>query len=288
MFIGHTRFSLFAPDSGAWVASNGSKLTADEYRDYLFSAERLDPRCDIFFNYTLPMLAIAAEGYQFRHVVSYSDVLPAVYREQLRAAADKYPFLILDEVPAGGGAANVARIARQVMADDGIPATSPFGSMRLDDDDVLSADYFEQMDPYVTAANVGSVVSLARGVTAIYEAGQFYYVRDAHFPLHSKGHLGVCAYTPGGELVAPVSAPHNKSDRVNPTIIDGRKISHLWVRSVTQDTALYQHGQGQGAQIARIYADMGQYPELSTPTDGAFPVMAGRFHAGKAPEPVSR
>lgn len=277
--VGHTRFSVYSPDSGAWVASNGSKLTTEEYLEHLFSDERMEPRADIFFNYTLPMLELASKGHIFKHIVSYSDVLPDKYQAQMENAAARMPFLVLDKVAAGAGTANLHRVARQMTADAGLPATTPFGSMRLDDDDVLSADYFDQAAPYITEANVGSVVSLSRGVTALYEEGEFYYARDAVYPMHSKGHLSVCRFDETGTLRLPVSAPHNKSDRANPVILDSRKFSHLWVRSVSQDTSLYQLEQGRFGQIKRIYEDMDSYPELTSNIDDVFPLLADKIHS---------
>lgn len=284
LFIGHTRFSLFSPESGAWIASNGSKFrTVEDYRDYLFSAERMDPRCEIFFNYTLPMLAIASEEYVFGHVVSFSDTLPDRYQTRLSEAAKNFPFLILDRVEAGGGMMNVARAARRLMASAGMPLTTVYGSLRLDDDDILSADYFEQMARHITLDKVGHVISLSRGVTAMHAGGRFYYARDAVLPLHSKGHLGVCRFDEAGNFHAPVGGPHNEADKVNPVIIDGSKFSHIWVRSTTQDTSLYQLGKSKADMLDRIYIDMNQYPVLEADVDKAFPALAGLLYTEKPP-----
>ncbi|WP_024817115.1 glycosyltransferase [Arthrobacter sp. 31Y] len=283
VFVGHTRFSVHSPNSGAWVASNGSKMTEAEYLEHLFSDERMEPRADIFFNYTLPMLAYAAKASDvlFRHVVSYSDSLPRRYQDQMEAAAAQFPFVLLDKVPAGGGGLNTAKAARALMLEAGLPIDTVFGSMRLDDDDILSADYFDQMAQYLTEAHVGYVVTLARGVTALYENGEFFYARDAVYPLHSKGHLSICRYNRDGSLSAPVGTSHNRSDRANPVILDSRKFSHIWVRSVNQDTALYQLAQGREGQLARIYQDMEQYPVLTEMWEDAFPQAAGRLHTYK-------
>ena len=280
LFIGHTRFSLYEPNSGAWVASNGTKLSGDKYRDYLFSDERMEPRCEIFFGYTLPQLAIAAAGHTFRHVVSYSESLPARYQEMLATAARKFPFLILDRVEAGEGPRNISKTARDLIAAEGMPSDTVFGSMRLDDDDILSADYFDQMAGYVTAEHAGYVVSLGRGVTALYDGSAFHYARDAVFPMHSKGHLSVCQFTAAG-YIAPIGSAHNKADLHNPVILDSRKFSHVWVRSTTQDTALYQLDRGEDGQLARIYQDMDKYEELGESIDSAFPVLAGKVFTSK-------
>lgn len=283
VFIGHTRFSVYSPNSGAWVASNGSKMTDREYLEHLYSDERMEPRADIFFNYTLPMLSHAAQGkHAFRHLVTYSGLMPEKYKRQLQEAAREYKFLLLDELPASGlGGQNVHKAARSILIQEKLPRTTPFGSLRLDDDDILSADYFDQMAQYITEAHVGYVVTLARGITALYEGGQFYFARDAVFPLHSKGHLSICRYDEAGVLHTPVGTAHNRSDRVNPVILDSRKFSHIWVRSVSQDTALHQVEQGRDGQLARIYRDMENYPAVNELWEDSFPHVAGRLHSHK-------
>lgn len=270
-FVGHTRFSLFSPSSNSWVASRDGRFgSADEYRAYLFSDERLKPRADVFLNFTVPMLGLASRDHDFVHVVSFSDSLPDQYKARLEAAADEHHFLVLDEVPAGGSTRNVARIAREMMDRGGVDYRTPFGSMRLDDDDVLSADYFDQMASYITPDHVGYVVTLARGITAIYEGGRFYFARDAVFPLHSKGHLSVCAWGDPGHLRSPAPAAHIHSDRSNPVILDSRKVSHLWTRTLTQDGALL------GADPAgSMLREMGRYPEAADDLLGAFPILDG-------------
>ena len=94
MFVGHTRFSLFVPDSASWRASNEhTGFSEDEYRDYLYDHARLALRTDIFLNHTVPTLAKAAEGFDVKHVVSFSESLPQKFKEQLQEAADKFNVL---------------------------------------------------------------------------------------------------------------------------------------------------------------------------------------------------
>jgi hypothetical protein len=200
----------------------------------------------------------------------------------MQEAGRRFPFLLLDEIPASGvGGLNMHKAARSILIREGLPRTTPFGALRLDDDDILSADYFEQMAQYISEAHVGYVVTLARGITALYENGQFYFARDAVFPLHSKGHLGICRYDEKGNLITPVGTAHNRSDRVNPVILDSRKFSHIWVRSVSQDTALHQVEQGREGQLKRIYQDMETYPTLNEMWEDSFPQVAGQMHTHK-------
>ncbi|MCG6568035.1 glycosyltransferase [Tessaracoccus sp. ZS01] len=276
LFVGLTRFSLFMPNSGAWVASNGSRLTEEEYLAHLYDDERLGLRCDVFFNFTLPMMALAVENHRVRHVITFSSNLPTRYKEQVQAAAESYPFVVLDEVPVGGTPVDIGVFAQQEVERVGW-GDQPMGLYRLDDDDVLSVDFFDQMTPHITPEHLGWVVTLASGITAIYERGRFFLVRGAVFPLHSKGHLSVCGWR-DGEFVRAPEAAHTKSDRVGPVILDSRKLSHLWVRSTTQDGALYRMEMSREVQLQKMIEEFRKFEVVSQEAIAeAFPLMQYSF-----------
>lgn len=282
MFVGATRFSLYQPNSDLWLASNGTKISPDEYLEFLYDDARMAPRCDIFLTCTLPMLALAAEGHDVRHVVSFSDNLPEKYRSQLVAAAKQFDFLVLDEVPVGESSLDLPQFGREYSRRLGVEG-QPYGQYRLDDDDVLSRDYFDQMVPHITPEHVGWVVTLGKGVTAIYSDGKFYFAKEAVLPLHSKGHLAVVQWS-GSEFLTPPTVPHNSSDRHNPVILDSREFSHLWVRSTTQDGALHQLGVDEHEQTVRIQNKLGRLPGVrQSRLDEIFPVLAGRLLVDRVP-----
>ena len=140
MFVGHTRFSLFVPDSASWRASNGQTgFSEEEYRDYLYDDTRLSLRTDIFLNHTLPTLRQAAKGFDVKHIVSFSESLTQKIKVLLREAAENYGFLHLDELPDGDSGWTAVR---RLIQDTGFKGT--FGRYRLDDDDVLSVHYSRQ------------------------------------------------------------------------------------------------------------------------------------------------
>lgn len=287
-FIGHTRFSLLNPHSPNWLASNGSRFrTPEEYRDYLYSAERLDVRCEIFFDLSLPQLQRSSEGLDYRHVVSYSDTLPAPYQERLENAEREFDFLVLDRHPGGASGNSLSSVASRMFGPNGSaggPGT-PFGLFRLDDDDLVSADYFQQMSTYITSANVGMQVSFGTGVTALFDGGRFFNPRVSYSALNSMGLLSVCVVDDAGALVRPVDASHNRSDRFNPVILDSRNISYLWVRHVTQDTSLRGAEKGPAEELADTLQDMARFPRLQSMAEieQAFPLSAERFADSPSP-----
>ena len=98
LFYGATRYGLFSPGSLSWKTSGGGVFpTPDAYMHYLFSAERLDLRADIFLRRSVPALAEMAEGHDYKHFVLYSALLPKRHQDLLFEAAARYP------VPGPGG-----------------------------------------------------------------------------------------------------------------------------------------------------------------------------------------
>ncbi|PWD50874.1 hypothetical protein C8046_09635 [Serinibacter arcticus] len=189
LFVGHTRFSLLQPDSGAWRASNGSRFSSHEdYRDYLFDPRRLGERTQIFVGEVLPQLAEGVRSHRVRHVVSYPVDLPEPFRSELEAAAERYPFVVLDRQGPDGWSRSPMDVARSELAADG----GMFGFYRLDDDDLLTADYFDRMAAYVTEANTGFMVSFGAGITGLRTAEGYFNLRRCHYPMLAIGLLG-CA-----------------------------------------------------------------------------------------------
>jgi hypothetical protein len=235
VFVGQTRFSLFMPGAGAWRASGNSIFrTESEYRAYLFSEERLDIRSRIFFNYSLPQLADAAEGYDVTHLISYSENLPRKYQRKLEEASIEYSFLELDKVKTGGKPVNPKDIVSRRAG--GVQRL--FAEYRLDDDDMLSVDYFERLAEYVRPEYVGMYVSFGAGIAAIYVEGRFYDARRSRFPLIAIGLAKVCQIDPDGTITSPKKISHTMSDTVAPVILDSRRIMYIWTRLESSDMAV--------------------------------------------------
>lgn len=282
LFIGHTRFSLFDPTSGAWLASNGSRFdSADSYKSYLFDEERLSVRANLFINYSLPQLEESAKDFDYVHVVSYSDSLPSKYQVLLQDAAEHYEFLLLDRHIDGKGQVNLEMLARKLLGSDGANGDGVFGMFRLDDDDLLSSDYFRQASEYLSDDFVGCVISFGSGLTAIFNNGEFYFVREAYSPLNSMGQMKICRLD-DGKILKPIDASHNRIDRYNPVILDSRKTSYLWVRHEGQDTALNSISESSFNELATLAREMQRFP---APTNldsivSKFGSINGKFDLG--------
>lgn len=277
IFIGHTRFSLFRPGAGAWQASNRSRFrTPDEYRQHLYSTDRLDARADIFLSMTLPQLNRAASGWDVRHIVSYSDSLPHRYQDLLEEAKGKYPWLVLDRCATGEPVATPLDFAAEGLV----------GVYRLDDDDILPVDYFDQVAPYMTGQHAGMFISLGAGLTALYRDGGLYFARRVHQPMLGLGLLAIHEKRSDGSVISPPVVSHNVSDRAAPVILDSRRLGYVWVRHPDQDTSIHASDLPRGERILRLLSKMEKEPPVHDreEIERQFPVIADRIYASADPE----
>lgn len=280
-FIGRTRYSLFNPTSTSWrltqqdgAATAGAKSHAktaksvENYKKELYAPARLDLREEIFIQHTLPALAAAARDFDVVHVVSYSESLPEKYQRSLAAAAQRYDFLHLDKRPDGKAGTPLADIAREHVA-----AGEAFGQYRLDDDDVLSTEYFATMARYVRPEYCGMAVSLPLGVEGILHRGRVTNLRQAHFPMNSMGLMYVCQFGEDGKLQSPRPAPHNMVDRKSPVILDSRKLGYFRFNHLSQDNALRAKD---GPSMSSLVKAMSKYPrfEDGDTLERLFPTVA--------------
>lgn len=244
VFIGTTRFSLFKPDSGAWRSStNGAFSNPDEYKEYLFSPERIEPRLKILREVSLPNLATAAETHTVRHVIQYSPELPVHYLRQLEAMRNEFPFVLLSNSSDTTGSNHPYSIANALN-----PRQEPYVIYRLDDDDFLSKNYFDQLSPFVTEANLGSRVSLAAGLTGVFDGDRFSTIRYSYKPYIAIGLAGIYGRNSNGNFVAPPETSHNLSDRVGTVIVNATECSYFWTRHAGQDT---DFGRDTGFDVTR-------------------------------------
>ena len=243
MFIAVTRFSLFIPNSTAWLVSSHKEdnTKIEEYKRKLFDSKRLDFRINFLSRITLPLLEEASKGYKFVHIIEYSDSLPIVYIEKLRTLQDKYSFVQLNEYNIEGKSSKTAQdIAidffelKQVDDRDVM-----IGMFKLDDDDCISIDYFKRCNKYLNKYYHGHNLSLGLGVAGVFdESFKLSNIVEMYYPKVNIGLLRIGAYRHQTQKMVFASlGTHMKADRYSPTIIDSREISFFWSKHHTQDSA---------------------------------------------------
>ena len=241
MYVGVTRFSVAHPNSPDWKLSNGEDR--DTYLSKLFAYERLSVREELFFNFSLPLLSQMAEKYDYCHIVQYSDELPQEYKDKIKFYEDKYDFLVSENVKdlSTRSTSFVNGLLRKRIVEKckkNNQKNYVFGYFFLDDDDLLSSDFFDQVSPYLNSSNVGSVISLGSGYTAIFDQGRFSNFRKSYYPKLNIGLMSICAFNvEKDEFIIPVRGSHTTIDQRSPVILDSRQPAYLWTRHFVQDTS---------------------------------------------------
>lgn len=210
-----------------------AKSDYEKYKNYLYSSERLEFRSKIFLELSCPQLEVASQSHELIHVVSFSDSLPKEYKDRLYAAAERWSFLLLDEQNDNSAPFDPFQFARV----DAL-TSSMVGLYRVDDDDILSASYFDWMERYLRPEYAGMQVSLARGLTGVWDSGSISPLREFRSPLIAAGLMSICSFDDVGDLIAPKPSAHDQADRVNPVILDSRPLAYLHIRHSGQDTSL--------------------------------------------------
>lgn len=231
-FIGTTRFSLFQPDSPAWRTSQAGRFKSPEdYKNFLFSDSRLAPRMKILSEVSMPLIAVAAENHEIKHVIQYSPELPKEYKDRLHDLATAYPFIALSDVSDRSGATHPYSIADSLTGGSGA-----YALYRLDDDDFLTPGYFHQMARYVSEEFLGFRVSLAAGMTGVFNGQSFETLRYVHRPNIAIGLANIQGRNGSGIFIAPPASSHHHADRVGPVIVDAQQCAYFWTRHEGQDT----------------------------------------------------
>lgn len=278
MFIGATRFSIFQPSSHAWnLTKNTGGSAPDELKRVLYSPDRIEPRLDIFLNFSLPIIAKAAEHHFIRHVVMYSEEMPEQYKEKLEEAAARWDFLVLNKHVDGKPDETVPgphMIAKKYLGDEGT-----YGIYRLDDDDLLSETFFTRAERFINPAFAGMRLSFASGVTGFYENGEFSHLKACYHPMIAIGLLSICHRVDAHNIIQPSDAPHIYSDRYDPVILDSKEPMYFWTRHCNQDTSVSDEGDSR----ARLLKELNSRPSFGD-TEKAFelfPTMKGSLKLAK-------
>lgn len=227
------KFSVFDPEWGGWRANNsGAFATTEEYRDHLWSAERMEMRLRIFGTWAAPQYQKMADGHDFRVLVQHSPQLPEPFISELRALADRYPVLRLVATP------HFEESSIGVRKDLNVDGRSgPVVMLRVDDDDIMSTDFLVQLEPHVIPAHHNWVVSLGYGLTARTHQRHLIDFRTWVTPLIAIGQAYIGQYNArSGDLDISPLLHHRLLHRELPAILDSRSLAWVHVKHPFQDT----------------------------------------------------
>lgn len=229
------RFSLFDPEWKGWRSTNsGTFDSADEYRDWLWAPDRMEPRFTIFGEHAAPTYQRIAERHDFRVLVQHSHDLPDQWLDRLRDLERRYPALRLVPLPGWEEARDTVR--RDLFRDG---RTGMVVMLRIDDDDLISTDFVDQLAPYSGRRFEGWAVSLGLGLVGRFTDGRITDLRHFALPLSSIGQAYVGRFDRRRKKLnlSPLQH-HRKVSQVLPTVLDSREAAFVQVRHGLQDTRM--------------------------------------------------
>lgn len=261
VILGLTLFSVLQKPSKKYVIH---KNGYDEYVKELFSETRLDLKSEIFFNLSLPQLALMDRSKcSYTHFLVYSEELPVKYKEKILDAEDKYTFLRALEV------GNYEKFNIKDKIKDEVTTSSNFAFFGLDDDDLLSIDYLQRVRRYIKTDFVGFNIIMSKGYSGFYD-GRLKNCREVRFPFINIGQVRICKRSEDGGVFIPAKGSHMKTDETCPTVLDSRVPTFFWFRHLVQDT--FSKAELKNA-ILRINKDLDEYPYPSESVVERFPVL---------------
>lgn len=242
MVVLHTvviRYSLLLEDFKAWIIARNEEKS---YKDTLFDSERLDSRLNLFKLLTLPCLAQQnlieehLEGtniHKLQVFLATSEQLPQVHKQELNELAEKYDWLNVCYLPSRGTEIESVITSYVEGLYNQLKKPILYSNIRLDDDDILSSNFLNRLEPYATEENIGRVISLAKGYYGIYESesNSFTHISDLFSPKLALGLALINKYDEKGyhhELRSIYEAGnHTLIDHRLPVITDGRLPAYI-------------------------------------------------------------
>lgn len=214
------------------------KQSFQKYRAQMFSAKRLQLRENLFKNVTVPSLLAQNDWIgKAKVVVLTSDSLPSPYIENLHKIVEPLKCAeirkrSIEEAP------NFGREVPEVIKSlnkDGNPIVT-FATIRLDDDDALSNDYFRRVSEYIIPELSGYAVSFGRGYHGCYNESKnaYYSIKEVHTPLSvGLAYIGTFDITTNAFINTAYNCvydagSHRNIDENVPTILDSRKPAFLY------------------------------------------------------------
>lgn len=278
--FGTTRFSLFQPGNAAWRLTRRTEgMGEDIYAAQLFSDERLAPRFEIFCDVAAPLYQQMAVGRHYRHLVLYSSVMPQHWKDRLLETAERYPVLWLHE--SEDGQPDIRALLRSHLREHSRDQDRLVFAFRVDDDDLLSADFLEQVEAHVIPQHHDHVISFSSGYAGLYENGRYTHVVTWDQRLSSMGQGAIGRWRAAdGKLALTLVGNHNRSDRSRTVLLDGRRPTYLQTRHVGQDTAVKESEPiDLDRARSRILAELGRRPSVTEPATllERFPSLASRL-----------
>lgn len=226
------RYSILSDSAKAWVIGRENDFIS--YKEMLFSPNRLRTHFELFRDVTLPSLhsAIRRSAVPVKCVVLTSESLPVDHLDNLAALEVQYSWLKVHQI--SSKAKYESKFEELVEADltsQDVESVS-YATVRLDDDDAVSDNFFVRISTYVDPRYQGMVVSLSRGYMVYISNGRFDKFVEVSAPKVAQGLSFICNYSRGIDndyRTVYSLGNHTKVDENFPVLLDAASPAFLWV-----------------------------------------------------------
>lgn len=222
--------------------------TLRRYKKDLFSKKHLDFRLWSLENLALKSVCIAKKNLaknnisvKVTHCLLTSAELPDWAKEKLNAAVSRHSFV--NVIYCGTESAYPSTVLHNFIKNlyNGESGSIIIAMVWLDDDDVLSDIFFDELVPYMVDPFVGFWVSFPNGITGFFNVAQKTYsdFRLWYKPKIALGltYINKITFSAHKKAIIEVKTPsnlfdissHQDVDEYSPIILDGRKV--MWIRT---------------------------------------------------------
>lgn len=245
--IGLMNFSVLFETTTAYKEAR-KKYT--DYKKSILNSDRLKIRENIFFKHTVPVLISAAEkleseGVVLKFAVAIAELLPSELQDKFNNLAADYSHIFrvvtVNERQSHSWREVLNEEMENVSESYVIKKSSmTFANFRLDDDDVLSEDYFNLVKGYLSTEFHDYYISFPKGYVGFYDAGYKGFYKSNR-PFLAIGLLKVCEYSlVSNEIVTEnpsvYSCSHTNIVENERVVLDSRIPVYIWTVHYFSDT----------------------------------------------------
>ncbi|MCT1403453.1 putative rhamnosyl transferase [Paenibacillus sp. p3-SID867] len=224
------RYSLLTSKRDSWIIA---RQDFENYRKQLFDNGRLSQREQFFEKITLSSIinqSIKPNKDNCTLIILTSDELPKEHYNKLHDMVSIYPWVKIISLPPDGNFGNsISSIVKTELLSFNEEVC--YCTVRLDDDDGLSFNYFEKIQQYMHSKFNKMCISFGLGVAGVYDplSGVFTSVHEYYQPKIAIGLAYIDQFNPQDKIDSEIITifhlgNHQKIDSRCPVVVDSRDI----------------------------------------------------------------
>lgn len=253
------RYSVLSKNNNAWVIGRDNGF--EEYKQELFSEERMTLHEQLFFNVTVPSLKNMSPD-KTTILLFTSEELPEENMKKLIGLSEEMKNLEVIPLSSSGGV--IGKMQSHLTKKlDSFDQDICYATIRLDDDDALADDFESEIYKYIDPLYRGHAVSFSNGYEGIYEDGGYSVFTERKSPKIAMGLSFIQVYEKGSGL-KDISVyglgNHTKVDDKYPTVIN--PIKPMYIRTVHAGSDIFANSFSKKTSALRSIESF-SYAEIS-------------------------